>query len=597
MNASTDALPYTSPSIVTVLVLASYLLFLSIFYHAFQKLFSAGILGPLVLGAIYARPLGNILPEDVQSTILAIGYLGLILLIVQGGLEARMDILSSPKNLTMALLVGATGVVLPIGISMALLPPGFGYGYLESFAIGAALASTSLGTTFAVLSSFNGSSDKTAASRHQTEDGNAENGIADTRIGTILVGAALLDDIVGLVITSVITALGSSSESQHGSSSGGGVIDAIKPWTIARPIVSSFLLLVVSWLLTQFALAPLARRIAVPYIARLVHSARTHVRFDGPVAEFQASGAHKVLKAFHTNCRLQQLVAMTLLISTVLAYSVISEEIGSSLLIGAFCAGAMMKYLYALWDEEDDRKSTVLHADAVKVWSPDHLLSNTTALGVVQDVILMPFFFSSIGSAIPVKSMFQGTTVWRGIIFAGLMAFAKVCAGGWVLLADLLEHKWSERRSEEQAQKHVPRQQSDLDNATSLELQPAPAGEGAVSSALASPLARRSSIQAEVVSAISLPANPSPAPLERPLVWPAALFLGTALMSRGEIGFLVINIARQGGLVDQQAFNVGIWAIVLNTLAGPVSIGILMRSKYGQNIMGRGENSHLGRWS
>lgn len=61
--------------------------FLSIFYHAFQKLFSAGILGPLVLGAIYARPLGNMLPEHVQSAILAIGYLGLILLIVQGGLE------------------------------------------------------------------------------------------------------------------------------------------------------------------------------------------------------------------------------------------------------------------------------------------------------------------------------------------------------------------------------------------------------------------------------------------------------------------------------------------------------------------------------
>ncbi|SPO31679.1 uncharacterized protein UTRI_06622_B [Ustilago trichophora] len=595
MDASTDALPYTSPSIVTILVLASYLLFLSIFYHAFQKLFSAGILGPLVLGAIYARPLGNILPEDVQSAILAIGYLGLILLIVQGGLEARMDILSSPKNLAMALLVGATGVVLPIGISMALLPLGFGYGFLESFAVGAALASTSLGTTFAVLSSFNGSSDKTAASENVTGDANAENGIAHTRIGTILVGAALLDDIVGLVITSVITTLGSSSsESQHGSSGGGGV-EAIKPWTIARPIVSSFLLLVVSWLLTQFALAPLARRVVVPYISRLAHAAQTQFRFDEHYAESRPEGHNEMLKAFYANRGLQQLVATTLLISTVLAYSVISEEIGSSLLIGAFCAGAMIKYLYALWQEEED-KSSALHAETVKVWSPDYLLSTTTALGVVQDTILMPFFFSSIGSAIPVKSMFQGTTVWRGIIFAGLMAFAKVCAGSWVLLADLLEHKWSQRRSEKQAQKHDSRQHDNVDDPTSLELQPSPAGGGAVSSALASPLACRSPTQAEEVSVDSLAANPSPATVERPLVWPAALFLGTALMSRGEIGFLVINIARQGGLVDQQAFNVGIWAIVLNTLAGPVSIGILMRSKHAQSIMGRAKNSHLGRW-
>ena len=214
MSTAEDALPYTSPSIVTILVLASYLLFLSIFYHAFQKLFSAGILGPLVLGAIYARPLANILPEDVQSAILSIGYLGLILLIVQGGLEARMDILSSPKNLAMAVLVGATGVILPVGISMALLPLGFGYGYLESFASGAALASTSLGTTFAVLSSFNGSSDLNTTSENGSGDSTAKTGIAGTRIGTILVGAALLDDIVGLVITSVISTLGSSTELQ-----------------------------------------------------------------------------------------------------------------------------------------------------------------------------------------------------------------------------------------------------------------------------------------------------------------------------------------------------------------------------------------------
>ncbi|KAJ1021940.1 hypothetical protein NDA16_003702 [Ustilago loliicola] len=585
MGAPTDALPYTSPSLVTILVLASYLLFLTVFYHAFQWLFSAGIIGPLVLGAMYARPLGNILPEDVQSAVLAIGYLGLILLIVQGGLESRMDILSSPKNLAMALLVGATGIIMPVGISMALLPLGFGFGYLESFAVGAALASTSLGTTFAVLASFNGSSNRAEAEdRHS--DSSEELGIANTRVGTILVGAALLDDIVGLVITSVIASLGSST----GSGSGG--INSIPPWTIARPIVSSFLLITISWLLSQFALAPIAKRFVVPALARAMRAAQGSPLGDDTPAPSKVT--RKALIGFFKNQGLQQLVATTLFISTVLAYCVISEEIGSSNLIGAFCSGAMMKYLYSTWaNKQQTPRADADNSNRVSC-SPDFLLSSKTAFGVVQDTILMPFFFSSIGSAIPVKSMFEGKTVWRGVIFAGLMALAKACAGSWVLLADVIEQKLSDRTSVKQQQKSREEAEQASNNAaahaaTSFEMQPRQ------EQASCSPASPNSA--GGVAMATSLSSSSTPLPLEKPLVWPAALFLGTALMSRGEIGFLIMNIANQGGLIGQQAFNVGIWAITLNTLAGPMSIGILMRSQHGQSILGRAPNSHLGRWS
>lgn len=560
MTISTDAIPYTSPSIVTVLVIASYLLFLSIFYHAFQKLFSAGILGPLVLGAIYARPLANILPDDVQSAILSIGYLGLILLIVQGGLEARMDILSSPKNLAISMLVGVTGIILPIGIGMALLPLGFGYSYLESFAVGSALASTSLGTTFAVLSSFNSKPSPTATTEVDNKDHVTEPGIANTRIGTILVGAALLDDIVGLVITSVVSTLGSSK----GSSNSGSL--SIKPWTIARPIISSFLLLVISWLLSQLILAPVARQFVVPTVARLSNAAKRYTRRPRESNEGAPTRSVKLLTSVYSNHGLQQLVAMTLLISTVLAYSVISEEIGSSLLIGAFCSGAMMKFLYAPWSDTNTQTRNL--------WSPNHLLSTNTVLGTVQEVILMPFFFSSIGSAIPVKSMFEGTTVWRGIIFAGLMAFAKVCAGGWILLVDPIEQALVDRRAK--VLKHKQPQSRQI--ASSIEPQPT---------------ASRSFSEAQALPVIS----PSSVKAAKSLVWPVSLFLGLSLMSRGEIGFLILNIANQGGLLSQQAFNVAIWAITLNTLAGPMSIGILMRTHSGRSIVGRDTNSKLGRWS
>lgn len=521
-SASPDALPYTSPSLITVLVLSSYLLLLSIFYHAFQRLLSAGILGPLVLGAIYARPLGDILPPDVQSTVLSIGFLGLILLIVQGGVDARMDILASPVNLGMAVLVGATGVVLPIGLSMALLPAGFGYGLLESFTVGAALASTSLGTTFAVLSTYK---DRTKESRTGEK---TQQGIADTRVGTILVGAALLDDIIGLVITSVVSTLGSSTQP-------GGGLSSVPPWTIARPVVSSFLLLVISWLLSRYILAPLARSIVIPALIRYTSAARTSA--DTSSSGRVAAEFRRAMVGLHANLGLQQMIATTLLVCPVLAYCAISEEIGSSLLIGAFCAGAMMKYLYTLW-----AGLTSPRDGQACVWSPEHLFSHTP-LGVVQETLLMPFFFSSIGSAIPVKSMFTASTVWRGIIFAGLMALAKVAAGAWLLLADRLER----------------RKPNDIQLGT---LNPSAEEEG----------------------------------VQEPPVWPAALFLGVSLMSRGEIGYLIINIANRSGLVGQQAFNVAIWAITLNTLAGPLAIAFLMRSQYGPLLLGLSPASRQSRW-
>ncbi|CBQ71417.1 conserved hypothetical protein [Sporisorium reilianum SRZ2] len=561
-----DALTYTAPSIKTILVLSSYLLLLSIFQHAFHKLLSAGILGPLVLGAIYAQPLANILPADVQSAVLAIGYLGLILLIVQGGLEARMDILSSPKNLALSVLVGGTGVVVPIGISMALLPAAFGYEYLESFAVGAALASTSLGTTFAVLGSFS-SSDVSA----NADD--AKHGIAETRIGAILIGAALLDDIVGLVIISVISTLGPAQQ--------GGSLGAIKPWGIARPIVSSALLLIVSWLLARFALGPVARLLAsrgarsssCSSMAQLPPSARPSLNFAG-----------KIKTILLRDRESQLLLATTLLISTALAYSVISEEIGSSLLIGAFSSGTTIKYVYTCFARQAADRRT-----PASLWSPDYLLSARTPLGVVQDTILVPFFFSSIGSAIPVKSMFDGTTVWRGIIFAGLMAFAKVCAGGWVFVADWIEHKTSQRASQGQKRKRGPALDASgpIDGAAQIEMQPQ------------ADLSRSPAINGQLVTPAPRAAHtPSGLLDSSPPVWPASLFLGTALMSRGEIGFLVINIAYQGGLLSEQAFNVGIWAIVLNTLAGPMSIGILMRTQHGQNLLQRAtSSSNAGRWS
>ncbi|QRV78438.1 Sodium/hydrogen exchanger family [Ceratobasidium sp. AG-Ba] len=213
------ALPFSEPHIVDLLIVGSFLYLLNVIHGIFQFLFGAGLVGQLALGAVYTIPLANILPFDIQTSIGTIGYLGLLLLIVEGGLDARLDILSERRSLFICIIVALSGIGLPIGVSILALHFGYSYSVLESFVVGAALSATSLGTTFAIMSSFRFPSsrpdtyvlDSGDEPRQESSASSKEGGLGDTRAGTILIGAALLDDIVGLVISSVVSNLGSTN--------------------------------------------------------------------------------------------------------------------------------------------------------------------------------------------------------------------------------------------------------------------------------------------------------------------------------------------------------------------------------------------------
>jgi Kef-type K+ transport system membrane component KefB len=82
----------------------------------------------------------------------------------------------------------------PMAISFSL--QGFaGATPLQAFAAGAALCSTSLGTTFTILGT---------------------TGLSNTRLGVVLTSAAMLDDIVGLVLVQVVSNLGGASAVDFG---------------------------------------------------------------------------------------------------------------------------------------------------------------------------------------------------------------------------------------------------------------------------------------------------------------------------------------------------------------------------------------------
>lgn len=189
MSGATEAgaVLYHEPDIITILIQSSFILALNAIDYILDKAIYCGLIGQILIGMAWGTPGANILGSDFQRTITDLGYLGLILIVFEGGLSTDMKALRS--NILLSSLVALTGIALPIGLSFTLTKLS-GASILQSFAAGCALCSTSLGTTFTILKS---------------------SGLDNSRLGTVLTSAAMLDDIVGLVLVQVISNLGTSS--------------------------------------------------------------------------------------------------------------------------------------------------------------------------------------------------------------------------------------------------------------------------------------------------------------------------------------------------------------------------------------------------
>ena len=118
--------------------------------------------------------------------------------------------------------VAATGIALPIVLSFP-LQSFASAAPLQAFAAGAALCSTSLGTIFSLLSSSQ---------------------LVSTRLGTVLTSAALIDDVVGLVMIQVISNLGPS-------------ISSFSAVTIVRPVAVSVGFIAVLIVICRWVIKPL----------------------------------------------------------------------------------------------------------------------------------------------------------------------------------------------------------------------------------------------------------------------------------------------------------------------------------------------------
>ncbi|ETI21639.1 hypothetical protein G647_07986 [Cladophialophora carrionii CBS 160.54] len=559
---SDAALAYHEPDIVTILKQSSFLLVLNILGFILDHVFYCGLVGQVLIGMAWGAPGAKILPQPFQETVTQLGYLGLIMIVFEGGLAASARSLG--RSVLLSISVALTGIAVPMALSFSLM--GISKATrLQSFAAGAALCSTSLGTTFSLL--------KTT-------------GLTTSRLGTVLTSAAMLDDVVGLALVEVISSLGTGRAS-------------LAATTVIRPVLVSLAFAIVLPVGCRVLLKPVILRSSTA-----LSQAATRSRFDS--------------LGFSLQLRFIFSTALLLALVTSASYA------GASNLFAAYLAGAMSSWVDEVraqacashsgdiaHTEAEGRegKTTITTGTGEGATTPAQaashnpgLFDDTTAqidptlpqqpsksscglrpppnnqaqsttvpadlrrnldtesrtmemyktyYAPAVDRVLKPFFFASIGFSIPISKMFQGPIIWRGLVYAGLMAIGKLCCGLWLV------------------------------RFTTLSSGSPKTGPRAVASP-SGPMAPKSKQKKTL--------------LHRPLPQPRSLYpasiLGCAMVARGEIGFLISALAATNGIftshdstthgedgsdLTSELYLIVTWAILLCTIVGPLSLGFLAR--------------------
>ena len=197
--------------------------------EVFERLGQPAVVGEILAGvAIGPSLLGWVAPTEI---IAVLAEFGVIFLLFNVGLETK------PRSLfavgRRAMTVGVLGVVLPFaaGYCIALW---WGGSFAESMFIGAALVATSVGITARVLASM---------------------GLLDTDTARVILGAAVIDDILGLIILSLVSAVSQGSVSVAGLAKTAG----------AAVLFTAFVALVGSRVINRLAPAVEKLRLSKPF--------------------------------------------------------------------------------------------------------------------------------------------------------------------------------------------------------------------------------------------------------------------------------------------------------------------------------------------
>jgi Kef-type K+ transport system membrane component KefB len=147
-----------------------------------QRIGQPAVVGELIAGVLLGKSVFGVL-DPGDPVIMALSELGVLVLLFEIGLHTDLKSLIKVGN--QAITVALVGVALPFGLGYA-VAAALGLSTVPAIVAGAALTATSIGISARTLSDL-----------RQLE----------TAEGQIVLGAAVLDDIVGLVILSVVSGI------------------------------------------------------------------------------------------------------------------------------------------------------------------------------------------------------------------------------------------------------------------------------------------------------------------------------------------------------------------------------------------------------
>ncbi|KAF2134064.1 hypothetical protein P153DRAFT_363070 [Dothidotthia symphoricarpi CBS 119687] len=224
------------------------------------------------------------------------------------------------------------------------------------------------------------------------------------------------------------------------------------------------------------------------------------------------------------------------------AFISIAAYAGTSILFGAFLAGTFLTYIPSKHSEGPFVVMSREEGEREKDKSPTFVHTFEYYCLDAQKYVLEPLFFASIGLAIPFLDLWTGKAIWKGFVYTLLMLIAKFVVGIWIPIWSVAQHD-PKKAKENLQQQSTPEDGHPLEKTTSSPY--SPSSSAALSSSL------------------------SP-----------ALVLGMAMVARGEIGLLIVQIGYNNtSYVSSDGFITAIWAILLNTIIGPIFVGSLIKFK------------------
>ncbi len=248
----------------------AFLLSLGVLSHfTFAKLKYPMVIGELLIGVVIALIATNILGIKIvqDETLQVLGQLGAIVLLFIIGLECDIKKVFSKKSI----LIAGTGVVATwamIYLVLILMRPGASFG--EMILLPTVFVSTSVAVTASVL---------------------RELDMINEPVGTAIIGAAVIDDILGMVALAI---------------SKGVILSQLSITNVTITIVASLLFIGMGIL------------VGIKFISRAIDRIERKGRKLGLVQ-----------------------VDLTLVLATTLIYAVIADLIGVSAIVGAFVAGTI----------------------------------------------------------------------------------------------------------------------------------------------------------------------------------------------------------------------------------------------------------------